>query len=97
MQSTPTLLQAEYDERKNFLEDLKLLNKDEYTELFRILKKNNVEFSENSNGVFFDLVNVPNTIFIQFLEFMNLCKDQKNSETKRTAEMESLREETKHT
>ena len=95
MSSTPTITQAEYDERKLFLEDLKLLNKDEYKEMFRILKRNNVEFSENSNGIFFDLVHISNQVFVEFVAFMKLCKEQRKSETERTAEMEILREETK--
>jgi len=96
MNSTPTINQAEYDERKLFLDDLKLLNKDEYKEIFRILKRNNVEFSENSNGIFFDLVHISNPVFVEFLAFMKLCKEQRKSETERTAEMETLREETKN-
>ena len=51
MSGTPTL----QERKKLFLEELKTLTTDQYYEIFRIIKRNDVEYSENSNGVFFDL------------------------------------------
>jgi hypothetical protein len=48
----------EYDAKKKFLEDIKHLEKSDYQEIFRIIKLNNVEFTENSNGIFFDLMHL---------------------------------------
>jgi hypothetical protein len=86
--------QSDYDIRKQFLEDLKQLAKSEHEELFRIIKTNNIEYSENSNGIFFDLVALPNDVFEKCLELMALCKKQQHDEKARTLEMDSLREET---
>lgn len=83
----------EYEQRKLFLEDLKTLTKDEYEEIFRIIKRNQVEYSENSNGIFFDLVGVSSEVFELLENFMELCKTQRKAEIVRTQEMEILREQ----
>lgn len=94
MQS-PTLTQHEYDIRKQFLEDLKTLSKAEYEELFRIVKRNNIEYSENSNGIFFDLAPISTEVFEKFSSFMTLSCQQRKDEEVRTNEMNTLRSETK--
>ena len=53
--SAAALSAEEYDKRKLFLEDLKTLSKEEHKELFRILKQAKTEYTENSNGIFFDV------------------------------------------
>jgi hypothetical protein len=68
-----TLSTAEYDERKLFLDEIKGLAKSELEELYRILKKSKAEFSENSNGVFFDLCSLPAEIFEEMKKFMEFC------------------------
>ena len=89
--TTPT----DYEQRKLFLDDLKLLEKDEYEEIFRILKRNNVAYSENSNGIFFDVSQLNTEVFTSLQTFMVLCKKQRMNETERTTEMDALRVETK--
>lgn len=44
-----------YYERKEILEIIKTLNKPLQIELFKIIKSSNEMYSENSNGIFFDL------------------------------------------
>ena len=95
MQS-PTISQSEYDQRKSFLDDIKNLTKDECKEMYRILKKNNVSLSENSNGIFFDLVALTPEIFKELETFMALCRTQQSDETLRTQEMNCLRDESKN-
>jgi hypothetical protein len=92
---TPTISQSEYDERKSFLEDLKLLTKDEYEEIYRILKRNQVELSENSNGIFFDMLTLTSETFNEIKVFMDLCKNQRKDESMRVKEMDELRDENK--
>jgi ribonuclease HII len=84
---------SEYENRKLFLEDLKTLTKDEHEEIFRIIKRNQVEFSENSNGIFFDLVSISSEIFQLLQQFMELCKTQRKVDSERTHEMDLLREQ----
>lgn len=93
---TPTISQSEYDERKSFLDDLKLLTKDEYGEMYRILKHKQVELSENSNGIFFDMLSLTTDTFNEIKVFMELCKNQRKDESARVKEMDNLRVETKN-
>jgi len=92
----PTLSQNEYDERKSFLEDLKMLAKGEYEEIYRILKRNQVVLSENSNGIFFDMLTISVDTFNEIKIFMDLCKKQRNDDSLRVQEMDCLRDETKN-
>jgi hypothetical protein len=94
MDSSPNTTKSDYEAKKQFLEDLKGLSKTEHEEIFRILKRNQVEYTENSNGVFFDLQTVSSDIFDQLLKFMALCSDQRISEEVRTNELNVLRQET---
>ena len=61
--TTPGLTSEEYERRKLFLENLKKLTKAEYIEIVRILQQHKVEFSENANGVFFNVTNLEQPIF----------------------------------
>ena len=84
-------LKRAYERRKQFLDDTKTLEKEEHHEIFRILKKNDVEYSENSNGIFFDINTVAEEVFEKLVAFMELCKTQRSDEKKRNAEMETIR------
>ena len=83
-----------YEQRKYFFENLKILVKSEYEEIFRILKKNNEEYTENSNGIFFDVMSVSETTLGQFQEYMNFCIENRKAEEGRTKQLASLSEET---
>lgn len=72
--SAATLSPTEYEERKRFLEELKMLVKGEQEELYRILRTSRAEFSENSNGVFFDVCKLPAETFLQMTKFMEFCR-----------------------
>lgn len=76
----------DYEERKMFLENLKTLNKIEQEEVFRILKKNASSFSENSNGIFFDVSRIDTNTFKELLGFLEFCK--KNREAFENREQE---------
>ena len=54
--NAPGLLPAEeYERRKKFLDGLKALTRAENIEILRILKKHDFAYSENQNGVFFNV------------------------------------------
>lgn len=89
-----TINKIDYEARKHFLEDLKILSKEEYEEIFRIIKRNNIEYSENSNGVFFDLTSLSSEIFSKLVTFIEFCKVQRKSEEVRALEIDNLRQET---
>ena len=72
--SAATLTTEEYEQRKFFLEELKQLVKGEQEEIYRILTKNKAEFSENTNGVFFDICKLPAEVFQEMQKFMEFCR-----------------------
>ncbi len=92
--ATPVSCKIDYETRKLLLEDIKILSKEEYHEIFRIIKRNNVDYTENSNGVFFDLGCLADEIILELQKFLEFCKEQRNSEKVRTQELENLRNET---
>ena len=69
-----TLTDAEYDSRKKFLEDLKCLSTTEMAKMFEILKSHKMEYSENSNGVFFDLIKLSKEAFEELQVYMEFCR-----------------------
>jgi hypothetical protein len=89
-----TIDKHEYELKKQFLEDLKVLSKEEYEELFRIIKRYNVQYSENSNGVFFDLTLCSTEVFTKMVQYLELCKTQRKNEESRAHTMDTLRSET---
>ena len=93
--SSPVLNKEEYEQRKNFLEELKRLTPDQYEDVFRIIKRNDIEYSDNSNGIFFDLSQISTDIFKQLEQLILLSKVQTKSEEVRTSELNVLRSETK--
>jgi hypothetical protein len=93
--SSPALSKEEYEIRKLFLEELKHLTNDQYQEVFRIIKRNEVEYSENSNGIFFDVCSLSSDIFKQLEQIIELSKVQNKCEEDRTKELNVLRKESK--
>ena len=83
-----------YEKRKQFFEHLKILVKSEYEEVFRILKKHREEYTENSNGIFFDVNTVGEGCFAALEEYMNFCLENRRIEEGRAKELASLTEET---
>jgi len=61
----------EYERRKAFLENLKKLHTSEYIDIVKILKAENVSYSENSNGIFFDVAILIQSTFDRLEKFMN--------------------------
>ena len=89
--SAANLTNEEYEERKVFLEELKKLVTVEQEEIFRILKKNKCEYSENSNGVFFDVSRISNEVFLQMKSFLSFCQANRKNFEIRDREMEDSR------
>jgi hypothetical protein len=69
-----SLTNAEYDFRKQFLSDLKAISKTEAQKVFEIIKHNKVEYSENSNGIFFDMTKVNTEAFKELTAYIQFCK-----------------------
>ena len=89
------LTNEEYEDRKRLLEDLKILSKTEHEHIFEILKGDSTEFSENSNGVFFDISKLDKAIFLKIQTYIQFCmevrKEQESRDEKERKAHEMLR------
>ena len=56
------------------LAELKLLSKTEFIKVFDIIKQSKVEYSENSNGIFFDLSKIGAEVFEELHAYLEFCK-----------------------
>lgn len=71
----------EYDRRKIFLDNLKTLAVSEYIEIARILQRHKYVYSENSNGIFFNVASLPQEVFDdleKYIHFTQLNKKMMN-------------------
>lgn len=82
-----------YDERKQFLDNMNILSRAELEEVFRIIRRHNDMYSENTNGIFFDVSALRNDTFIKLKEFMNYCLENRNEQESRMSEMNTIRSE----
>lgn len=89
--SVNTLTNEDYEDRKRVLSDLKKLVKSEQEQIFLILKRYRVDYSENSNGVFFDLSRVPEEAFQEMKKFLSFCQTNQKDFEVRERQMESSR------
>jgi len=76
--SAASLTQEEYDQRKLFADEIRLLTRNEMEEIYKLLKTKKAEYSENSNGVFFDVSKLPAEIFSDLQKFMIFCKKNRD-------------------
>ncbi len=83
----------DYDDRVEFVEKLNNLIKEEYYEIFRILKRNNEPFTENANGILFNVNEISASSFEKMKTFMKFCIENRNEEARRLKELEDLRNE----
>lgn len=80
-----------YEERKKVFENIKLLVKPEQEELFRIIRKGKESYTENSNGIFFDLSLISEETFVQLKEYLDFCLKTRQEDAERLKELETIR------
>ena len=85
-----------YDKRKQLFENLKMLVTSEYEEFFRILKRNNEPYTENSNGIFFDLSIVSEETFLHIKEYLHFCLRTRQEHEQRLKTLEDIRFQYEH-
>jgi hypothetical protein len=64
----------DYEQRKEFCKEMNTLSRSELEEIYRILRREGGDFSENSNGIFFDVAALPASIFEALWKFLQFCK-----------------------
>ena len=74
---------VEYERRRAFCEELKDMGKSEHVEIARILRKYNVQVSENRSGIFFDMVKLEPEVFEALLVFREFVQQNNRELEKR--------------
>ena len=64
----------DYEQRKEFCKEINTLSRPELEEIYRILRREGGAFSENSNGIFFDVASLPAPVFDALWKFLQFCK-----------------------
>lgn len=76
----------EYERRRGFLDAFKKLHNSEYIDIVKILRQESVEFSENSNGIFFDVTTLSQSTFNVLEKYIDFVHNNR----KELAEREKL-------
>jgi hypothetical protein len=90
MTTVPGLTPGEYERRRVFLDGLKGLTKAEYVEIVRILQQHKVEFSENANGVFFNVTTLEQSVFDALELFIRFTQSNRKDLANRESFMSTL-------
>jgi hypothetical protein len=94
--SAPGLLSPdEYERRREFLDGLKSLTKAEHIEIVRILQKHEVAYSENANGIFFNVCLLDQAVFDSLLQFLQFTQSNRRDLAERERFLSSLATEMK--
>ena len=64
------------DTKKRVIKEVSNLNKLEHIEIFKILKSNNIVFTENVNGIFINLSPINISILNEIILFINYVKNK---------------------
>ena len=80
-----------YDERKKIFDTIPSLVQPEQEEIFRIIRKLKVSYSENSNGIFFDLSSLSDNAFLQIKEYIQFCLTTRSEHENRLKALETIR------
>jgi cell shape-determining protein MreC len=82
-----------YEEKKELFENIKILVKPEQDEVFRIIRKSKENYTENSNGIFFDLLSISENTLLEIREYINFCLKTRQEHEVRLKELEDIRSE----
>ena len=80
-----------YDDRKKVFDNIRLLAKPEQEELFRIIRKTKEQYTENSNGIFFDLSSFSEETFQQIQGYLHFCLKTRQEHEDRLKDLEMIR------
>lgn len=63
--------------RRHLVDRINALSETEHEEIFKIMRYNNVDFTQNNNGVFFNISTVPESVIEQISNFVTFCSENK--------------------
>lgn len=84
-------MSTHYEERKKIFETMRVLVKPEQEEIYRIIRKSKENYTENSNGIFFDLAIISDNTFLQIKDYLNFCLKTRQEMDTRLKELENIR------
>ena len=90
MSAGPGLSPTEYERRRLFLEGIKGLTKAEHIEIVRILQKHKALYSENLNGVFFNVTTLEQPVFDALELFLHFTQSNRRNLADREIFMSTL-------
>ena len=76
----------EYERRKQFFSVIQAMSRSEQIEVVRILRSCEIHFSENTDGVLFDLAKLPQEVFDKLVFFKKFVTLNNEELSKRDAE-----------
>ena len=77
---------------RNYIFDhIKSLVPSEYEEIFRIIRKKKESYSENSNGIFFDLSSISEDSLLKIKEYIDFCLKTRQEDQIRLKDLETIR------
>lgn len=79
-----------YQQRRQLFDNLALLVKSEQIEIFKILKKYDEKYTENSNGIFFDVMNINDAAYEEMNTFMEFCMKTRKEDSLRLQTMKDM-------
>ena len=82
-------MEHSYEERKVLFDNI--TDKPEQEEIFRIIRKTKENYTENSNGIFFDLSTISNESFSLIKEYINFCLKTRQEHELRLKDLETIR------
>lgn len=74
-------------------DSIEKMNKEIHIEILKILKKNKTSFSENGNGVFLNLSELPNSTLLEIEKYINYIKQQQRDFEKIEKEKEIYKQQ----
>lgn len=64
--------------KKKIIENIKNLNLFEHQEIFKIVRKQNIKYSENSNGIFINMNKLSDKTIVEIDTFITYCNNNKD-------------------
>ena len=82
---------AVYEDRKKIFDTINLLVKSEQEEVFRIIRKTRESYTENSNGIFFDLSALSEDTISVIRDYLTFCLKTRQEDEVRLKDLETIR------
>ncbi len=86
-------IRDDYEGRKRIFEEIKKFLRTEQEELYRILKRNDEEVSENKNGMFFDIMNLKEETMTNIQEYIQFTTKNRKELAEREQALVQLQTE----